>query len=155
MAAPFGNQFWKFADPTKPKKYETPEELWAKAIEYFEWVDKNPYLQKDYVGKDGFEVEREKPTPYTRKELCIFLNITEQTFINYRSNKDPWKDLFEVCTHIEQIIDNQKFKGAAIGLFNHSIIARDLGLADKVDSRTDGKHEIVVRYERKPDNNAE
>ena len=34
---------------------------------------------------------------------------------------------------IEEIIYNQKFEGAAVGIFNSNIIARDLGLSDKKD----------------------
>ena len=33
----------------------------------------------------------------------------------------------------------QKFAGAAVGLFNANIIARDLGLADKQDITTNGE----------------
>ena len=39
----------------------------------------------------------------------------------------------EICTSIAKVIRQQKFEGAAAGLLNHAIIARDLGMADKHD----------------------
>lgn len=156
MAAPFGNQFWKKAMKIGVNKtFATPEELENKACEYFEWMDNNPYIYIDWVGGAGKEVEREKPLPYTIEGLCLFLGISVQSFWNY-SNKVGYEDFFEVCTRITDAIRTQKFLGASSGIFNHSIIARDLGLVDKVDSKTEGKQEIVVRYERKQhDNNPE
>jgi len=38
-----------------------------------------------------------------------------------------------VIADIEAVIKSQKFQGAAAGLLNANIIARDLGLADKSD----------------------
>jgi hypothetical protein len=37
----------------------------------------------------------------------------------------------EVFTHIEQQIYDNKLSGSAVGLFNHNIIARDLGLIER------------------------
>ncbi len=50
------------------------------------------------------------------------------------AQKEEYKDFFGVYTRISQIIRTQKFEGAAVGLFNANIIARDLGLADKQSS---------------------
>lgn len=152
MAAPFGNSFWKLVEfPGTEKKIPTPLQLWEKALAYFQSVDDNPYTYTDWVGGMAAEVEREKPLPYTQKDFCLFAGISEETFRNY-SGKEGYEDYFEVCTCIKTIIDTQKFKGATIGIFNHSIIARDLGLVDRVDSKTDGKQEIIVKYERKRSN---
>lgn len=59
--------------------------------------------------------------------LCIFLDIARDTWNNYRERQD----FLAVCQRVEQIIRTQKFQGAAADLLNPSIIARDLGLADK------------------------
>lgn len=40
-----------------------------------------------------------------------------------------------VIARIEDIVYNQKFSGAASGFLNPNIIARDLGLADKTESK--------------------
>jgi hypothetical protein len=152
MAAPFGNQFWKMLEkPGRDKIFSTPDELEQKAIEYFKDIDANPYVYKEYVGKDGDEIEREKTLPYTLEGLCLHLNIDTKTFWNY-SKAEGYEAYFHICSRIIDIIRTQKFTGATIGIFNHSIIARDLGLVDKVDTKTDGKQEIIVKYERKRSN---
>ena len=144
MAAPFGNQFWKMLErPGRDKDY-TPDELRAKAIEYFQSVDDNPYLYSDYVGKDGIEVEREKPLPYTKGGLCEFLNIDPQTFRNYET-KEGYEAYFGICSRISSIIYNQKFSYAAIGLFNPAIMARDLGLVDKQEQKHEGAIKLTMK----------
>lgn len=49
------------------------------------------------------------------------------------------KDFSAVINKIEEIIYQQKFEGAAVGLFNSNIIARDLGLRDKQDLTSNGE----------------
>lgn len=63
--------------------------------------------------------------------LCIFLDISMQTWLDYKGRKD----FIDITTRVENIIYNQKFTGAAADLLNANIIARDLGLKDesKVD----------------------
>ena len=62
--------------------------------------------------------------------LCLFLDITHKTFLNY---KERGEDFLQVVMKIENIIKSQKFEGAAAELLNPNIIARDLGLSDKKD----------------------
>jgi DNA-packaging protein gp3 len=59
--------------------------------------------------------------------LCIFLDIARPTWGEYRK-KD---DFSVVCTRVEETIRAQKFEGASAELLNPSIIARDLGLAER------------------------
>ena len=59
--------------------------------------------------------------------LCLFLDISDDTWRNYRSNED----LLGVVSRAEKVIYDQKFSGAAADLLNANIIARDLGLAEK------------------------
>lgn len=42
------------------------------------------------------------------------------------------KDFLPVITRIEEIIETQQFTGATIGEFNANIIARKLGINDKI-----------------------
>jgi hypothetical protein len=141
MAAPQGNQFWKLrAKHGRDKLFSDPEILWEAACEYFQWCDDNPLKEENWVGKDGDKVEKNLMRPYTLSGLCVYLDCGEQTLRDYRNNKD----FSEVYTRIEQIIRTQKFEGAAVGLFNHNIIARDLGLIDKQESKQEVKAEITV-----------
>lgn len=60
--------------------------------------------------------------------LCMFIGIARSTW-------DEWKktraDFSEVIAKVEDAVFRQKFEGASADLLNASIIARDLGLADK------------------------
>jgi hypothetical protein len=126
-AAPTGNQFWKLRSKHgRDLIFSSPTVLWEACVEYFEATDARKWIRKDWVGKDAKEVEREIDTPYTLTGLFVFLDITKPTWQEYRNRED----FSYVITRVEQIMFTQKFEGAAVGAFNASIIARDLGLKD-------------------------
>lgn len=130
MSAPLGNQFWK-ARSTHGRKPIFPDEetLWDACVEYFEWVEANP-LYEDSVQSYQGNVKHEpiaKMRAMTLAGLCVFLDINRETWDEYRK-----RDGFtEVTTRVDSIIRDQKFSGAAAGLLNANIIARDLGLVEK------------------------
>jgi hypothetical protein len=130
MSAPKGNQFWK-ARSTHGRKpiFPDAETLWNACTEYFEWVEANP-LYEDSVQSYQGNVKHEplaKMRAMTLAGLCVFLDINRETWDEYRK-----RDGFtEVTTRVDSIIRDQKFAGAAAGLLNANIIARDLGLAEK------------------------
>lgn len=135
MAAPKGNQFWKLVGRAwdKEKTFSGPEELWIKAIEYFQWCDENPWYKNDPVkAGDHFGETVKTPTqrPYTISGLCLFLGISQDTLLNYEK-KEGYEAYFGITRAIKEIIYTQKFEGAAVGAFKENIIARDLGLVDK------------------------
>ena len=141
MPAPKGNQFWKMVDPNKwakQKHFKSPQELWDKACEYFKWCDDNPLIIVDAAkGGDRFGEHVTIPTsrPYTIHKLCLYLGISMDTFSNYEK-AEGYEAYFGVTHAIKDIIYSQKFEGAAVGLFNANIIARDLGLTDKQEITT-------------------
>ena len=144
MGAPEGNRFWEQrtkhgANP----KYDNAETLWKDCVGYFEWNAANPWLKTDFKGKDCEKVEIPIERPLTLGALCIYLGIVQDTWIDWRSSR---KDLSEVIARVEEIVRTQKFEGAAVGAFNASIIARDLGLADKVQH--DVSDELADRMAR-------
>jgi hypothetical protein len=133
MAAPKGNQFWKARSSHGRKPiFETQEELWEACCEYFDWVTGNP-LEEEKVFHASGEITRakiKKMRAMTISGLCLFLDISDECWANYRKRKD----FIGIVGHVEKVIYNQKFAGAAAELFNPSIIARELGLSDKVDT---------------------
>lgn len=147
MAAPKGNQFWKARSSHGRKPvFETPAALWDAACEYFEWVDKNPLTAAELVKYQGKYRTAKVPKmrAMTINGLCLFLDIGERTWRDYESKSE---DFLRVIKQVENIIRQQKYEGAAADLLNSSIIARDLGLADKRElSGPDGgaiKTEVV------------
>lgn len=131
MAPPKGNQFWKVRSSHGRKPiFANPDDLWNACVEYFDWVGKNPLYESQAFAYQGDVQIKEIPKmrAMTLAGLCIFLDIARSTWDEYRTKDDGFS---EVSTRVDEIIRSQKFEGAAAGLLNASIIARDLGLADK------------------------
>jgi hypothetical protein len=133
MPAPTGNRFW-LARTTygRDKLFTSPEILRRACIEYFDYNENNPIMIAETVKFMGSASITEVPTmsPLTVGALCLFLNIDYKTWRNYATG-EGYEDYFQVCEWAENVIRHQKFSGACAGVFNASIIARDLGLADK------------------------
>lgn len=147
MAAPVGNQFWKLrATHGRDLIFSSPEILWQACIEYFEATDKRKWYKTDFKGKDVTEVQIPTDTPYTITGLHIFLDIDYKTWELYKGRED----FIQIIDKVEKIIYTQKLEGAAVGAYNASIIARDLGLADKKEVENKHSGEIVIERHVKP-----
>ena len=126
-----GNEYWKMAvNPGRPLAYETPELLWEKCQEYFQWVDDNPLYEMKVFQSKGKIIKAEIPKmrAMTEKALYLFLNIDRKTWYSYRK-REGYDRVTEV---VESCIFTQKFEGAAADLLNVNIIARELHLAENV-----------------------
>lgn len=130
MAAPKGNRFWEArSSHGRNPKFESGDQLWSACCEYFQWVEDNPLWEMKPFAYQG-EVTQEpvaKMRAMTLTGLCLFLDISDDTWRNYREKED----LLGVVSRAEKVIYDQKFSGAAADLLNANIIARDLGLAEK------------------------
>ena len=151
MAAPKGNNYYTLrAVDGRPKIFETPEDFANACEEYFVWCQENPILEDQvFSTKLGLQHDRiEKVRAFTQAGLCMYLNISIQTFDDYSKRKD----FIEVVTRVRNVIYAQKFENAAAGQLNANIIARDLGLADKKEEKIEldttkikwGKNEVDV-----------
>lgn len=130
MSAPTGNQFWKARSKHgRDKLFASANALWEACQEYFQWVEDNPLHEMRPFAYQGVVVQEPvaKMRAMTIMGLCLFLDIDQKTWANWRSDKD----FIPVVTRAEEIIYQQKFTGAAADLLNPNIIARDLGLAEK------------------------
>lgn len=151
MAAPEGNQFWKLRSKHgRDKIFESPELLWDAACEYFEWCEANPLIEIDFKGKDADRVELPKMRAFTWDALEIFLGIDS---LRWYKTSATHKDFLQVITRIEKIIYSQKFTGAAAGLLNPNIIARDLGLKDATESTITLNDVSQTKFSLKPKGN--
>lgn len=130
MAAPKGNRFWEArSSHGRNPKFESPEALWAACCEYFEWVEANPLYEVRAFAFQGMVTQESLPKlrAMTISGLCIFLDITRQTWGTFRA----MEGFSDITTRAEEIIYDQKFSGAAADLLNANIIARDLGLKEQ------------------------
>lgn len=130
MAAPVGNRFWEQRSSHGRKPiFESPEQLWEAACEYFEWVEDNSLQESKAFAYQGDVTVEELPKmrAMTITGLCLFLDISRQGWSEYCGKKD----FSDITERINGVIYTQKFEGAASGLLNANLIARELGLADK------------------------
>lgn len=130
MAAPNGNRFWEArSSHGRNPKFESPDALWAACCEYFEWVEANPLYEVKAFAFQGVVTQESLPKlrAMTISGLCIFLDITRQTWGTFRA----MEGFSDITTRAEEIIYDQKFSGAAADLLNANIIARDLGLKEQ------------------------
>ena len=130
------NHLWKLVRNGRPRKVQSAEELWEKACEYFQWVADNPlYEGKVFSTQKGIrKAAVPKMRAMTLEGLCLFLGISRETWDNWC--KGEWvggaeQSFLDVCKHINFVIREQKFSGAAADLLNANLISRDLGLSDR------------------------
>jgi hypothetical protein len=103
--------------------------MWAACLEYFDWIEANPLYEAQAFAYQGNVTLKELPKmrAMTISSLCIFLDISSETWRSYRERED----FVGITTRVDEIIRTQKFQGAAADLLNPNIIARELGLSEK------------------------
>lgn len=130
------DKYWKKKKVGRKRKF-TPTQLWNAACDYFQWVEDNPLYEENAANYKGqityYKIE--KPRAMSVYRMCSFIGLDYSNYTRYR-NDEKYTD---VCAEIDTIIREQKFEGAAAGLFHPVIIARDLGLKEHNDhSSEDG-----------------
>lgn len=146
--ASLGNEWYKLRSKHgRDKLFASPQLLWEAACEYFDLVDKTPWHQSKAMSvsngsNSGSQIILKKvpvKQPYTMQGLCRYLDCDTSYFRVFKAtNKNKSEDFLTVIAKIEETVYEQKFSGAASGFFNNNIIARDLGLVDKVDKTSGG-----------------
>lgn len=118
----------------KNKYIESPEKLKEYFLSYEKEVKNNPFLVKDWVGKDGDQVYREKEKPLTIEGFECWLadNDIIQDLGDYLSNKDNrYEEYATICSYIKKKTRKDQIEGGMAGIFNPSITQRLNGLAEK------------------------
>lgn len=140
---------WEIADSHKkagrPPIYKTPSDLWAAAISYFKWVDDNPLMEYRVAQSSGEPtvIPLPKLRAMTLDGFCLHAGISDETWYNYKK-KD---EFIGVSKEIDRAFRDQKFSGAAAGLLNPNIIARDLGLREATTNEHTGAEGGPIKSE--------
>ena len=131
------SELWKKRKIGRPPAFESPVEMWERAVEYFEWCEEQTISETKLFSFQGEITSGEVGHIHamTQAGLCTFLNIGVSTWHDFKK-KD---DFSEVTSAIENVMYEQKFSGAAAGMLNANIIARDLGLADRKEEKVELK----------------
>ena len=137
------------ARPKGTKYIETPERMWELFIAYKKEIKGSPILIKDWVGKDGDQVNREKEKPLTMEGFQNFLDdqgiITDVT--DYFENKDGrYNDYVRICSRIKRNIKQDQIEGGMAGIYNPSITQRLNNLVEKTENKHE-VNEIVIKRE--------
>lgn len=132
MSAPVNNQFWRLREVSgRRRKFKNARALQNACDNYFQWVEDTPVLVERtglFKGVPFRYVER-FPRVMHISAMCDHIGIVESTWREWRKTR---KDLSEVIMRAEEIIWEQKFQYAAIGVFNPNLIAMELGLKNKL-----------------------
>lgn len=130
---------WREVNPLgKPRRFKKPDDLWQAAVKYFKWVEDNP-IEKDIVGWHMGECSHDStkhPRVMTLQSFHTHAGIGESLWRSYKTrdgiddddNYDIDEDYLRICNMIQGLIYDYKLSGAATGLFNHAIIAAEMGL---------------------------
>lgn len=116
----------------RAKKFETPAQLQKYIDQYFQSVDNNPIVLKEFNGKEAQECERKVQRPYTFEGLALHLGVTIQTLRNYGETKG-YEDFFEVISQARTRVVRQNMEYGMAGGYNAKIVA--LALSNNSDYR--------------------
>lgn len=127
----------------KPKYIETPEKLWQLFEGYKKDVKENPIKVKDWVGKDGDTVYREKEKPLIMVGFeCYCMEHTKITYpdlTDYFENKDNrFEDYLPITSRIKQEIQADQVTGGMTMIYSQNLTARLNGLVDKKETELKG-----------------
>ena len=114
-----GNQYHKLATHTgRPKRYNTPEELWKAATDYFTWSSTTPVIT--YRPRRGKLVTVLKNREMSLKELYKWLGICNL----YYYKKLP--DFTRKVHRIHNVVSHYNFVHAAAGLIKGRSVGHTL-----------------------------
>ncbi len=127
----------------KPKYIETPERMWELFTLYKKEVKENPIKVKDWVGKDGDTVYREKEKPLTMVGfecfVCDNTDITYPDLTDYFENKDNrFENYLPITSRIRAEIKNDQLSGGMTMIYSQNLTARLNGLVDKKETEIKG-----------------
>lgn len=123
------------------KKIENPEKLWELFEGYKAHVKANPVLVKDWVGKDGDTVYREKEKPLTMVGFeCYVCDNTEVTYPDlthyFENTENRYASFVPISSRIRAEIQNDQITGGMTMIYSQNLTARLNGLSDKSELTT-------------------
>lgn len=116
-------------DFVNPPLYETAEDLWQAALEYFKWNDEHPLITIKPTHHQGEALNLILPRlrGMSINALATHMGIAAKTWRKYREKAG----FVEVCDMVEQVIYTQKLEGAMGDQLNSAVSIRELGLKDQ------------------------
>lgn len=139
----------------RPRNIESPEKLHEYFLKYVEETKAKPFLIKDWVGKDAFQVEREKERPLTMEgfECWLFDSGVISDLSHYFSNRnESYTEFVAICSHIKRVIRKDQIEGGMAGQYNPSITQRLNNLVEKTEDVTPpAPKKLIIKVNRRKD----
>lgn len=120
----------KWLQVGRPRKYETPELLWAAACEYFQYVESNQLERVEAIkagNMAGMLVSVPVRRPFTKIGMQCYLGLSSSYLRDLKGDKE----FSAVLELIDNVIETQQLESALAGLTNAMLTSRLLGLVDK------------------------
>lgn len=119
------------ARPEDTKDIKTPNELWELFLKYKETLEiitlTVPHVK---LGTVDIEVKE----PMTMEGFYSYGYDNQLTIHHYIDNPDNrYSDYRGIVTHIKNQIYKHNFSRAAVGLYKEALIAKQLGLKEKIE----------------------
>lgn len=121
----------------RTKYIETPDKLKEYFLSYQKETKNNPFIVKDWVGKDALEVYKEKERPLTIEGFECWLadNDIIEDLGDYLKNKDNrYDDYAPICSYIKKHTRKDQIEGGMAGVYNPSITQRLNGLTEQIQN---------------------
>jgi hypothetical protein len=121
----------------RPNKIHSPEHLWELFQAYKKNTKENPFIVKDYVGKDAEMVYREKERPLTIEGLNNYvfdMGIIHGLDNYFANSRGRYKKFSSICRAIKEQIRQDQIEGGMAGMYNPSITQRLNNLVEKTQT---------------------
>lgn len=119
----------------RPNKINSPEHLWELFQAYKKHTKENPFIVKDFVGKDAEMVYREKERPLTIEgfeNYCADQNVIQDLGDYFSNTRGRYKRFSAICSRIRREVRSDQIEGGMAGMYNPSITQRLNNLVEKV-----------------------
>lgn len=129
----------------KPKYIKDAQTMWEHFKNYVQETKSNPFKIKDWVGKDAWEVKREKERPLTMEgfeEYCAENEIIQDLGDYFRNKDNRYSEYATICQRILNSIRRDQIEGGLANIYNPSITQRLNGLTDKQEIKQELTAEI-------------
>jgi len=121
----------------RPNKIQSPEHLYELFEAYKKKTKENPFIVKDYVGKDAEMVYREKERPLTIEgfeNYCANEGVIQDLGMYFSNSKGRYKRFSTICSRIRREVRSDQIEGGMAGMYNPSITQRLNNLVEKTQT---------------------
>ena len=103
----------------RPNKIQSPEQLWELFEAYKLKVKSDPFIIKDWVGKDAEQIYREKEKPLTIEGFecyCMDEGIIGDLSHYFANTNGRYKRFLTICSRIRKEVRADQISGGMSGL---------------------------------------